>query len=108
MGKNREQVMVDRLDALSSLGFRVRKGYVRPDVEGRLTLGSVARHEDYRLLVNDKGQILLDPVVATPEGEVWLWASPPLRNSMERALNQAEDGQFVDLGSFAQFANDEE
>jgi hypothetical protein len=100
--------MVDRLDALSSLGFRVRKGYVRPDAEGRLTLGSVARHDAYHLLVNDKGQILLDPVAATPESEAWLWASPTSRTSMERALNQAEDGEFADLGSFAQFANDEE
>lgn len=99
--------MEDQRDTLVSMGFRPRKGYVHPDARGRLTLGSAARDEDYRVLVNDKGQILLDPVVAIPASEAWLWESPALRASMERALKQAEAGEFEDLGSFAQFADDE-
>jgi hypothetical protein len=89
-------------------GFRPRKGYVHPDSRARLTLGSVAQDADYRVLVNERGQILLDPVVAIPASEAWLWESPALRASMERALNQAAAGEFEDLGSFAQFVDEDD
>lgn len=95
-------------DTISSLGFEPRKGYVHPDARGRLTLGSAARNADYRVLVNDRGQILLDPVVPIPASEAWLWQNPALRASMERALSQAEAGEFEDLGSFAQFVDEDE
>ena len=81
-------------DALGEMGFRARKGYVHPDARGRLTLGSAARDADYRVLVNERGQILLDPIVAVPASEAWLWENPALRASMERALRQAGEGQF--------------
>jgi hypothetical protein len=93
-------------DAARRLGFQARKGYVHPDARGRLTLGSLARDADYRVLVNEKGQILLDPVVPIPASEAWLWENPALRASMERALSQAEAGDFEDLGSFAQFVGE--
>lgn len=95
-------------DAVRRLGFQPRKGFVHPDSRGRLTLGSAARDADYRVFVNEKGQILLDPVVAIPASEAWLWESPSLRASMERALGQAEAGEFEDLGSFAQFAEEDD
>lgn len=95
-------------DVISRLGFRPRKGYVHPDARGRLTLGSAARNADYRVLLNDKGQILLDPVVPIPASEAWLWENPALRASMERALSQAEAGDFEELGSFAHFVDDDE
>lgn len=100
--------MADKSDTADELGFRPRKGYVHPDARGRLTLGSAARHADYRVLVNEKGQILLDPVVPIPASEAWLWENSSLRASMERALGEAEAGIFEDLGSFAAFADDEE
>jgi hypothetical protein len=100
--------MAVQRDPISSLGFQARKGYVHPDARGRLTLGSAARDADYRVLVNEKGQILLDPVVPIPASEAWLWENPSLRASMERALSQAEEGKFEDLGSFAEFADEDE
>lgn len=95
-------------DALHRLGFQPRKGYVHPDARGRLTLGSAAQDADYRVLVNEKGQILLDPIVPIPASEAWLWENPALRASMERALSQAEADEFEDLGSFAQFVDEDE
>lgn len=89
-------------------GFQPRKGFVHPDARGRLALGSVAKEADYRVLVNERGQILLDPVVAVPASEAWLWESPALRASMERALNQAAAGEFEDLGSFARFVDEDD
>ncbi len=95
-------------DTIRRLGFQPRKGYVHPDARGRLTLGAVARDADYRVLVNDKGQIFLDPVVPIPASEAWLWESPALRASMERALSQAEAGDFEDLDSFADFVDEDD
>lgn len=100
--------MADDPETAGQFGFRPRKGYVHPDARGRLTLGSAARHADYRVLVNEKGQILLDPVIPVPASEAWLWEHSSLRASMERALSQAEAGVFEDLGSFAHYVDDEE
>jgi hypothetical protein len=103
-----EAGMSGQRDTVGGLGFRPHKGFVHPDARGRLTLGSAAQDSDYRVLVNEKGQILLDPVVAIPTSEAWLWKNPALRASMERALSQAEAGEFQDLGSFAQFAGEDD
>ena len=100
--------MSGQRDTTSGLGFQPRKGFIRPDARGRMTLGSAAQDADYRVLVNEKGQILLDPVVSIPASEAWLWKSPALRASMERALSQAEAGEFEALGSFAQFASEDD
>ncbi len=98
--------MAIRPDTISPEGFQARKGYVRPDARGRLTLGSAAKDSDYRVLVNEKGQILLDPVIPIPASEAWLWESPSLRASMERALKQSEAEEFEDLGSFRSFVDE--
>ncbi|CAN5613521.1 hypothetical protein BH23GEM10_BH23GEM10_14020 [soil metagenome] len=99
--------MANQPEGLKGLGFKARKGYVHPDARGRLTLGTAARDADYRVLINDRGQILLDPVVPIPASEAWLWQSPALRASMERALKQAGEDEFEDLGSFAEFVGDD-
>jgi hypothetical protein len=95
-------------DEVRRMGFRARKGYVHPDARGRLTLGGAVRYGDYRVLVNEQGQILLDPVVPISASEAWLWESPALRASMERALQQAENGEFEDLGGFEQFLDEDD
>lgn len=99
--------MTDNKKAVERMGFQLQKEYVSPDRRGRVTLGSALSHGHYRVLVNDRGQVLLDPVVPIPAGEAWLWQSPALRASMERAMTQAAAGEFQDLGSFADFADDE-
>lgn len=58
--------------------------------------------------VNKKRQILLGPVVLVPADETWLWEVPDRRLSVKRALRQAKSGEFEDLGSFAQFASDDD
>ena len=95
-------------DEVRATGFRPRRGYVHPDARGRLTLGTAVKDGDYRVLVNERGQILLDPVVAIPASEAWLWENPALRGSMERALTQAEAGEFEDLGSFSRYLEEDE
>ena len=87
--------------------FRVRKVGVRPDGRGRVTLGDAVQDSDYRVLVNEAGQILLDPVVTltVPASEAWIWENPAVRASMSRALQQAAKEEFHDLGSFAKFVD---
>ncbi len=100
--------MADQRDPIGGLGFQPRKGFVHSDARGGLPLGSAARDADYRVLVNDKGQILLDPVVPISASEAWLWENPALRASMECALRQAAAGEFEELGSCARFAREDD
>ena len=93
--------------ALDQMGFHLEKAFTSADQRGRITLGSLLSHEGYRVLSNDRGQVLLDPVVQIPASEAWLWQSPELRASMERALAQAAAGECHDLGSFSNFVDDE-
>jgi hypothetical protein len=89
-------------------GFTIRKDHVQPDTRGRVALGPTLSNPDYRVLVNDAGQILLDPIVSIPASEAWMWENPALRESMNRALEQAAQGDFHDLGSFAGYADEED
>lgn len=95
---------------LQSEAFRVHKRGVHPDSRGRVTLGGVVQESEYEVLVNDAGQILLNPVVTVrvPASEAWLWENPAVRASMSRALQQAAAEEFHDLGSFAEHADSEE
>ncbi len=85
--------------------FRVVEDIVQPDSQGRLTLELVARAKSYRVMVNDAGQILLDPVVGIPERELWLWQNPDALASVQRGIQQSAAGETHDLGSFTQYAN---
>jgi hypothetical protein len=64
----------------------------------------VVKGKRYRVMVNDAGQILLDPVVAIPERELWLWQNPEAIASVQQGIQQAEAGDLHELESFAQFA----
>jgi hypothetical protein len=90
---------------IENQNFRLIKNTARTDNRGRLTLGAVAKAKSYRIMINDAGQILLDPVLCFPEAELWLWQNSLARNSLERGLQQASAGEVHDLGSFAQYAD---
>lgn len=90
---------------MSNLDFRTVKEVVEPDSRGRFTIGAIAKSKTYRVQINDSGQILLDPVVAVSERELWLWQNPEALASVQRGIEQAEAGQIHDLGSFAQYAD---
>ncbi|NJM68694.1 MAG: hypothetical protein HC851_25045, partial [Acaryochloris sp. RU_4_1] len=71
---------------------------------GDLSIGAVTKGKNYRVMVNEAGQILLDPVVAIPERELWLWQNPEAIASVQRGIQQVAEGDLHDLGSFAQYA----
>ena len=86
-------------------GFQVIKDIVQPDGRGRISLGMVASGKNYRVMINEMGQILLDPVIAVPEREAWLWQNPEAISSVQRGLQESDGGELHDLGSFAQYAD---
>jgi hypothetical protein len=89
---------------MSDLNFRTVKEIVEPDSRGRFSIGAIAKSKTYRVQMNDAGQILLDPVVAVPERELWLWQNSAVIASVRRGIEQAGAEEVHDLGSFAQYA----
>ena len=90
---------------MSDRDFQEVKDVVRPDSRGRLTLGQVVKAKSYRVMVNDIGQILLDPVVSIPEQELWLWQNLDALASVQRGIEQSAAGKGRYLGDFAQYAD---
>jgi hypothetical protein len=84
--------------------FEILKEMVQPDSRGRLHIGAVTRGKSYRVSINDAGQILLDPVVAVPERELWLWQNPGVIAAVQQGIQQATSDDLHDVGSFAQYA----
>jgi hypothetical protein len=85
---------------------------VRPDTKRRLTLGKAlagfgdnVRFDVYR---NSSGQIVLDPQVSIPASEAWLYRNPKALAAVRRGLQEAADGKTGAVGSFAQYADEEE
>jgi len=74
-----------------------------PDNRHRVNLGSavdIPKGMHYRVKQNDKGQILLDPVVLVPAYEMWFHKNPKRVAEFKESVAQAEAGQLVsiDLG----------
>ena len=86
-------------------GFRVLKDIIRPDERGRITLGSLSKAKTYKVMINDAGQILLNPVVTIPERELWLWHNSSALAAVGRGIEQVAKQETYDLGSFAQYAD---
>ena len=85
--------------------FQVVKEVTQSDSRGRLTLGQIVKGKSYRVMINDEGQILLDPVVSISERELWLWQNPDALASVKRGIEQASVEQGRDLGDFSQYAD---
>lgn len=71
-----------------------------PDNKKRISLGSAAATEAgvrYRVLKNELGQILLDPVKSVPAYEAWVWENPDVIASIKRGVAEAEAGKVVSI-----------
>ena len=85
--------------------FRVLKDIIRLDERDRITLGNLAKSKTYKVMINDAGQILLNPVVTVPEPELWLWQNSSALAAVGRGIEQLANQEIHDLGSFAQYAD---
>jgi hypothetical protein len=75
------------------------------DNRGRVTIARAGAKPGrrYRVYANIDGLVVLEPVVSIPEREMLVWESADLAQQVRAGINEAESGETVDLGSFAQF-----
>ena len=79
------------------------------DERGRIAFGKAGVRKDdrYAIAVNDDGEILLTPLASIPKRELLVWENADLRASLARGLEQSSKGDLVELGSFADYLDDE-
>ena len=75
------------------------------EADGTLHLGDNAVAQRYRILINENGQLLLDPIAPIDDREQWLWQNPDAIAMVQTGITQAAQGKIQSLGSFAQYAN---
>ena len=77
---------------------------VEVDSRGRVSLGKAGAQPGRRYRVEQRidGVLLLIPVVSIPEREMIVWRDPELASEIREALAEADRGETVDLGSFAE------
>ncbi len=80
---------------------------VRPDSKGRVTLGNLAAGiSSFKAYKDREGRIVLEPQIEVPAVEAWLWQNRTAMESVQRGLKEAGEGKRVNLGSFAQHAQE--
>ena len=70
------------------------------DAKKRITLGSVVAESPsnrYRVLKNELGQILLDPVKSIPANEAWIYENPEIIAAIRQGIKDAEEGRVFKL-----------
>lgn len=80
----------------------------RTDAAGRITIGKSNGGKLYAVESRPNGDILLSPVLVRHEREAWLYDNAEALASVRRGLEQSACGETHDIGSFAQFADDDE
>ena len=92
-------------------GSRLVVRDARPDAKKRVALGKALdgypADVQFAVYRNEQGQIILDPMVAIPAREAWLFANPRALAAVRRGLGEAARGEAASVGSFARFADDE-
>jgi len=78
---------------------------IKPDSRKRVSLPKSVVGEDtmYHVYSNSLGQIILDPQVAIPASELWLFNNKEALDIVKEGLTQTES---INLGSFAQYVED--
>jgi len=85
--------------------FSILKNLISTDTQGHLSLNLEPKSTEYRVLVNEAGQILLDPITNIPDREQWLWQNPQALAAVKCVLAQAAKGEVHDLGDFSEYAD---
>jgi hypothetical protein len=68
------------------------------DERNRLTLGELFKgYKRIRLFKNDRGEVLLQPIVEIPASELWLYRNKEAFTSVQRGLLDASEGKITKL-----------
>jgi hypothetical protein len=90
---------------LKSSDFELVSEFAQPDAKKRLSLGEALRGATaYNIYRNPLGQLILDPVRAVPESEMWLYENQQALGEVKQGLRESAEGKSVYRGSFAKFA----
>lgn len=84
---------------------------VRPDSRKRLALGRALDDlgdTSFDVYRDERGRIILDPRVSIPASEAWLFRNKKAIDSVRRGLADAAEGKTKSIGSFAEYADDDE
>jgi hypothetical protein len=85
---------------------------VRPDSRHRVSLGAAIADLDddasFNVYRDAAGRIILEPQVSIPAAEAWLFRNKRALDLVRRGLKEAAAGDVRYLGSFAQYADDDE
>lgn len=68
------------------------------DDRNRLTLGEIFKgYKRIRLYKNDRGEVLLQPIVEIPASELWLFQNSNALESVQKGLKDASEGKITKL-----------
>ncbi len=73
------------------------------DSKGRVALGTANANKLWQVEEQPDGSILLTPMVAVPEREVWFYKNSEAQAMVQKGLEQSRAGETVYLGSFAEY-----
>ena len=88
--------------------FKLIKEHVTPDSRGRVNIGVATKDKSYRVLQNAEGEILMVPVVAIPERELWLYQNSEAMAAVKQGITEAEAGLGRDMGDLSNYLDIED
>lgn len=78
---------------------------LRPDTKGRISLGKYAQGiSSFHLIIDLQNRIILEPHVEIPAKEKWLFDNKKALKSLQKGIQQADQGSLKSRGSFADFS----
>ena len=83
--------------------------HIKPDGKGRIYLGKLAEGvSGFAVKVDKHHRIILDPLVEIPAREKWLFDNKVALKSVKQGIEEARGGKLHDLGSFAQYLDEDD
>lgn len=81
---------------------------LRPDTKGRISLGKLAQGvSSFHAHLMEDGRIILEPFAEIPAREKWLFNNQAALNAVKTGISQAAAGKTREIGSFAQYADED-
>ena len=96
--------MGDSLNWITMLSDELRT----PDAQGRIVIGKEHVGQTFSIERMPDGDIVLHPVMVIHQREAWLYNNPEAMAGLKEGIAQAERGEIHDLGSFVEYAVEDE
>lgn len=86
---------------------------VNMDNKHRICLNRILSKEERETfnsfrIYREGGKIVLEPIMEVPTQDHWIYKNPEALTSLMKGIKDAEEGRMHDLGSFAQYATEDE